>query len=559
VLSTDVAGGLNDAASVAAELVTQIDTALAPGVDASVAGSTLNLLSLTAAFTTSAFKALPAFTVTAFDGAAHSITADVEVPVEIVANVAPTLTTIAILDNTNTTGSPTLPTEDTELTITYADLLAASNLQDVNPGDSLRFRIESVEAGTTLTKNSAPVTPQVTTLGVGESVVWKAGLNEFGLKNAFKVIGYDGALFSTPPEVQVQVNLAALNDAPVLTSNLTFGSTFTDSTLTISHTDIVTAAGVNLSDADDANSSLSFRIVNQFVGTFSTTTIAPGQSLVWTSAPNLKGNVQAFRIVAVDPAGLLSDPPVIVNITVDDSPPTLTNINTLTGGTEDVAFTVTHAMIRAASDANDLNSDLLEFRIESLPTQGTLSQSVGGAAISVGDVITDTGATSSVVFEPALNLNGDIPAFTVFAFAGGLESATPVQVTINFAAINDAPTLSDIPAKTNVTPKGTITISYDDLVLNSDLHDVDLPADTLSFRVTGLMAGTSLTLNGNAVETRNETPPIIEGTLISAGQSVVWTPSLASTSPLTVTIDNAPGGGLVQQNTVLLSEPEVVG
>ena len=81
--------------------------------------------------------------------------------VAVAANLPPALSTISTLPGA---------IRNANFTITYATLLAASNLTDPN-GDTVSFRIESVNNGT-LTKNGTPVTSGVTTLGPSESLVW---------------------------------------------------------------------------------------------------------------------------------------------------------------------------------------------------------------------------------------------------------------------------------------------------------------------------------------------------------------------------------------------------
>ena len=103
---------------------------------------------------------------------------------------------------------------DTPVTITYSGL---AELAEIGHPDGLTvsFRVEAVSSGT-LTKNGTPVTPGSTLLSTGESLVWTPGANANGtLLNAFTVVAFDGALASSPP-VQVQVVVAAVNDAPTV-------------------------------------------------------------------------------------------------------------------------------------------------------------------------------------------------------------------------------------------------------------------------------------------------------------------------------------------------------
>ena len=105
--------------------------------------------------------------------------------------------------------------------------------------------------------------------------------------------------------------------------------------------------------------------------------------------------------------------------------PTLTTISTLTGATEDTAFTISYATLLAASNAGDANGDAISFRIEAVST-GTLTK--GGVAVTAGTTLLSSGG--SLVWTPALNANGTLAAFTVKAWDGALASGTAVQVNV---------------------------------------------------------------------------------------------------------------------------------
>lgn len=72
-----------------------------------------------------------------------------------------------------------------------------------------------------LTKNGVAVTPGSTLLGPGESLVWRPAADANGTLNAFtiKAVTPDNAAASATA-VQVSVNVAAVNDAPLLASGL---------------------------------------------------------------------------------------------------------------------------------------------------------------------------------------------------------------------------------------------------------------------------------------------------------------------------------------------------
>ncbi|OGV66939.1 MAG: hypothetical protein A3K19_03615 [Lentisphaerae bacterium RIFOXYB12_FULL_65_16] len=138
-------------------------------------------------------------------------------------NDAPTLTTIADLAGA---------LQDTDLTITYETLFAASNAAD--PEDqAISFRIEAVSTGT-LKKGGSAVTPGSTLLSSGEELVWRPASGATGLLNAFTVKAWDGQAASTtarqvkvnvavPAEIEVKQGLTTLVDGS--TTPVSFGTT----------------------------------------------------------------------------------------------------------------------------------------------------------------------------------------------------------------------------------------------------------------------------------------------------------------------------------------------
>ncbi|MEO1994448.1 MAG: hypothetical protein ABGZ17_04155, partial [Planctomycetaceae bacterium] len=417
-------------------------------------------LNSSTAFTTQVSQTLPAFEVRAYDGVAHSAAIPVvTVPVVLIPNTAPTLSTITRLDASNTTGSPNPPSEDLPLTITYADLLAASDLRDINEGDNLLFQIEEVQADTfTLTKNGNPVTVHTTTLGVGESLVWRGQSNASGIKDAFKVVGFDGQNISTP-EVQVQINVAPVNDAPTLTMINSIGSVAVGQVQTISHTNLK-----NESDAADIDvgDQIDFRIVTVSTGTLTigglpvvpgTTILQAGDSVQWTVPAGAKGATDAFTVVAHDGTAD-SSPPIQVKVNVVNSAPTFSAVTPLSGAREDTEFTILYSTLLTASDANDPNDDALAFRIEEI-SSGTLLKQVdtmltvtttpgvvGGS--NQADLVTITsGGKAQVTIDgfatPAVSgaTSGDIAANLVTVINAAMASGD-VNATANLSGPGDS-------------------------------------------------------------------------------------------------------------------------
>lgn len=259
---------------------------------------------------------LAAFTVKAWDGALASSTA-VQVNVTVSSNTAPTLSAISTL-----TGA----VEDTAYTLSYSTLFSASNAADAN-NDTLSFRIEVVSSGT-LTKSGTAVTAGSTMISSGDSVVWTPAANANGTLAAFTVTAYDGAAYSSTP-VQVNISTSAVNDTPTLTTLSTLTGATAATAFTITYTTL--SAASNAADVD--GDSVQFRIEAVSSGTLTkngttvtagSTTLASGESLVWTSAAGASGTVAAFSVKAYDGTAA-SSTAVAVNITLSTSDPQLTS------------------------------------------------------------------------------------------------------------------------------------------------------------------------------------------------------------------------------------------
>jgi hypothetical protein len=253
-----------------------------------------------------------AFTVKAYDG---SLASSAAVPVNVTVidgNSAPTLTTINTL-----TGA----TEDTAYGINYTMLATAADEADLD-GDTLSFRIEAVSSGT-LTKGGGNVTPGSTLIFNGDSVVWTPAANANGTLAAFTLKAYDGTTTSASA-VTVNVATTAVNDAPTLTTISTLTDAVKNTAYTIGYAAL--AAAANELDVD--GDSVLFRIEAVSSGTLTkggaavtagTTTIASGESLVWTPATNATGTLAAFTVKAYD--GTLASSAAVVNVTVSASVP----------------------------------------------------------------------------------------------------------------------------------------------------------------------------------------------------------------------------------------------
>ena len=189
-----------------------------------------------------------------------------------------------------------------------------------------------------------------------------------------------------------------------------------------------------------------------------------------------------------------------VSVTAVNDAPTLTTVSPLSGATEDTAFTISFATLGAASNTNDVDGGSLQFRIEGV-SSGVLTK--GGTAVVPGTTL--LGAGESLVWTPAANANGTLNAFTVRAWDGSLASATAVQVQVQVAAVNDAPTLAVLSNITTNEDAGVQTLTLSGIAAGAS------ESQTLTVTATsanpGLIPNPSVTYTSpNATGTLTFTP-----------------------------------------------------
>ncbi|NJN18352.1 MAG: ExeM/NucH family extracellular endonuclease [Oscillochloris sp.] len=335
------------------------------------------------------------------------------------ANQAPTLSTIDPFSGA---------TRNQPFTLTYADLAAAADAQDPD-GDPLVFRIEQVLDGS-LTKDGTPITPGVTTLGVGEELVYTPATSGSNV-SAFSVVASDGSLASTPA-VAVRFVVAepgSSNQAPTLTAVDLIGGAAIGEPFTLTYGTLAAAANEQDPDGDP----LVFRIEALLDGSLTkdgtavtpgATSIGAGETLVYTPASSGSA-VAAFRIVAAD-GSLASAPPVDVRFVVAEvappnQAPTLSAIDLINGATISQPFTITYGVLLAAANEQDPDGDPLVFQIEQV-LDGSLTKD--GIAVTPG---TTLGPGEELVYTPATS-GSNVSAFSVVVFDGVLSSVAPVAV-----------------------------------------------------------------------------------------------------------------------------------
>jgi hypothetical protein len=206
-------------------------------------------------------------------------------------NHVPTLTSV---------GTVTGAVEDQDFSISHVALLPASNGADVD-GDAISFRVESISGGT-LKKNGVAVVPGSTLLTAGESLVWHPVADANGVLNAFTVKAWDGLAVSSTP-VQVKVDVAAVNDAPVVNttgSALLYtengGAVAVDSGLAVSDVDSPNLTGATVwmsGDYANGQDALGFKNQAGITGSWNAST----GTLTLTGAASVAAYQTALRSV----------------------------------------------------------------------------------------------------------------------------------------------------------------------------------------------------------------------------------------------------------------------
>jgi hypothetical protein len=122
--------------------------------------------------------------------------------------------------------------------------------------------------------------------------------------------------------------------------------------------------------------------------------------------------------------------------------PTFSTITTLENGVEDIATEITFANLTTAGNEADSDGTVTAFVVKAVST-GTLKIGIDLQNATDWDATTNAviDSTKKAFWKPAANANGsELNAFTVVAKDNsGAESATPVQVKVEVAAVNDVP------------------------------------------------------------------------------------------------------------------------
>jgi VCBS repeat-containing protein len=256
--------------------------------------------------------------------------------------------------------------EDNEYEFTYAALTDNSQLADID-GEVTSFVVKSVTNGVLkigATAQSATPWNAATnaTITTGLNGYWTPALNANGTLGAFTVVVKDnGGLESLNP-IQVNVQVAAVNDPPTLSTVGTLTGS-QSGFFNITYEDIADLA--NESDID--SSQIYFRIESVNSGELrkistnnldlvveGSTLIGPGESLLWYPPTNTFGLINAFKIKAWDGTASSESP---VQIKIQNN-----NVNFITvDSAEDFVVSGKVNLRQAIEQANTFAGDTVVF------------------------------------------------------------------------------------------------------------------------------------------------------------------------------------------------------
>lgn len=222
------------------------------------------------------------------------------------------------------------------------------------------------------------------------------------------------------------------NGPPTLTSVATLTTADAGQPFTISYETLAAAAN----EADPEGASVAFSMTRLSSGSLTKnglpvvanqTTLAPGETWIWTPAANANGNTRAFTIQASD--GIQRSAKAVQVTIATNAPPTLSRVSDFRAPRGTTELTFDYATFLRAANESDRNKDLVQFRIETIIGGELL---INGAAAIAGSSIILPG--NSLLFRPPAGStpNSKIPAFTVRAFDGRLFSSTPITVFFIF-------------------------------------------------------------------------------------------------------------------------------
>jgi hypothetical protein len=402
-----------------------------------------------------------------------------------------TLSLTAVNDAPTTINVSTAGLEEAPITLSAATF--TSGFADVD-GDTLSsILITSLPANGTLEYEGAAVmNGDRIALADISKLVYTGGSNFVGM-DTFTWSASDGPLDSNVSTFSI--TLANVNDAPTLTADVS-KPVNEDSTLTFAAADFSAV----FSDVDTSDTLRSIKIAalpGDGSLRFNNVAVTAGQvilatqlgGLTYRPAADFNGN-DGFTWSALDGGGLESNVVTMsLNVAAVNDAPTVSSFTL--SGTED--STLGFTLNDFADKFTDVDGDsLVGIAIVSVP-QGTLTFTRAGATTTVTNGMAIAASEiASLTYTPVANATG-VDGFTWTAGDSSLAVSNPGTVTINLAAVNDAPTISSFSRTLNEDTATTFGSLF-----TSNFTDVDGNA-LASITITSIPDDGDLSLGTTAV------------------------------------------------------------
>ncbi|NBO39366.1 hypothetical protein EBU99_12370, partial [bacterium] len=510
-------------------------------------------------------------TVRAFDGVDYSVsTAEVRMTVS-GGNALPVLanTAITLGDTAGTVGTK----QNVPLVISYDTLLARSGAtdSDLTP---ISFRITELSGGQlvygsrTITAVGAIAIPL--TVGPGEWMTWTPGLNESGIKAAFKFKAFDNAALSNE-EALLNVKVDAVNQNPALNASYTYAGASRNSEFEIAFADL--AYKLDVKDAEDVTGSkpaandtvaianyygkVRFRVEQMISGqtlkigndsatavgvTTNANTFLPAQKLFWKPPTNTTGTFQAFQVSVLDSTGAVSPTTAIVSVTVGGAnikPVLSLSTKKITpASTQNSPLTLTYDQLQLLLPATDADSAMVSYVVTAVPNGSWKN----GAATVVPFLGAPNAPTDSAVLSPGGTFyytpsvpGTDVTILTIKAYDGSDYSDTSATLTLDVTPVNQAPTLNDSYQYT-ASRNNPLVLDFADLASKLGVADNESvnPADNVSIRynkvklrIESQLSGVQLRLGTNAASAT--TLSLTNNILDKDKTKLVWDPPVNGT------------------------------
>ena len=448
------------------------------------------------------FSGADTFVYRAFDGAAFSD------PVVVTINVT------AANDVPVAASSTLSASEDA------ASVQITLSATDSDVGDAVTsFTLGTLPASGTFYSDAALTVPVgtgsvVTASGGSATIYFKPNAN-FNGPVTFNYTASDGDGSSAP--AIVTINVAAINDAPValdgiLSANEDGGSVMID-------------VASLISDVETADAGLT---VTASVSPSEGTVSVLGTVITFTPAANFNGAASISYTVS---DGSLSDTATIA-VTVAPANDVPVAASSTLSASEDAAS----VQITLSATDSDVGDAVTSFTLGTLPASGTFySDAALTVPVGTGSVVTATGGSATIYFKPNANFNG--PVTFNYTASDGDGSSAPATVTINVAAINDAPVATDGMLSAN-EDGGPVMIDVASLISDVETADAGLtvtasvPASQGTVSVLGTVITFTPAANFNGAASISYT--VSDGTLSDAA-TIAVTVAPEDDAPVAVT------------------------